>query len=435
MNKQNCNVTRRIRKKDAQKRIGNFIKSSKLFLKTVCPTSGTCIAFGKYTDELTRYFGGFTNFDYSVAPINRIGSVSSNGFVHEIEYERDGYKAHALLKSAQEKTSDNLVYEYLVGIKYINRKVNFFPCFVQTYGLFFYDKLVGWRTFRNNARLDKSSLKHLILQNSIDYVNACKKSKYASVLIQHIHKAKSILDMKLDLNFLKKDLLNILFIIYHALSSLSTTFTHYDLHANNILLYKPMDGKCIEYHYYYSDGTKNSFLCPYVPKIIDYGRSFFDNGNVNSKKIYEKICKVPQCKPTCGKNFGFKLLGYQEPELNSYMYSSEKNESHDLRLLYFISDKVRINFKKLDTELQDIFRKTRYGVGLDGPASIYGTREDLKMEPPQIHNVTGAFLALKKAIENKRVIDENNNNYASLPKIGDLHVYSDGRPMKYERTI
>ena len=105
MSKTNCNITRKIKKKDlenvAKKRIGNFMKKSKAFLQVVCPNSGICTAFGEHTKELNHFFKGFNDFQYANSPIKAIGAVSANGFVKEIEYERQIYKAHAILKSAQ----------------------------------------------------------------------------------------------------------------------------------------------------------------------------------------------------------------------------------------------------------------------------------------------------------------------------------------------
>jgi len=191
-----CNVTRRIKKQDikanAKKIVDRFIKRSGIFLKAICSDSGACIAFGRNADEITGYFNGFTDFTYANSPINGIGDPSNNGFVKEIEYERKGYKSHAILKSSMLASSDNLVYEYLVGIKYVNRILKSFPCFVQTYGLFFYNSEMYWRIMQNAVPIDKSLLKKLEIQNSIDYSQACIDSKYAAILIQHIKNARSI---------------------------------------------------------------------------------------------------------------------------------------------------------------------------------------------------------------------------------------------------
>ena len=448
MKKPDCNVTRRIIKKDlkthARKTIGRFIKNSGKFLQTICSDSGVCIAFGKNTDEITQYFKGFADFTYANSPIKKIGDPSNNGFVKEIEYEREGYKSHAILKSSVKPDSDNLVYEYLVGIKYINRILKSFPCFVQTYGLFFYNSEISWKIMKGTGPVHKSLLKTLNVQTTIDYSKACLESKYVAILIQHIKNAKS-LDSFIKpagySNFLKFDAIYILFIIYHALASLSTKFTHYDLHTGNVLIYEPVKDKYIQYHYHNSDGTITTFCSPYIPKIIDYGRSFFDNGNLNSRKIYDKLCKIKDCEK-CGDDYGFSWL---DPKPSYYISSSKKNESHDLRLLHIVNNRL---YKLYDTEpgfpvektfetLSNITKKVVYGVGIkDEDDKEFGTKENVSKGKYKIFNVTDAYNYFKTAIEKPDLIGENQARYSNvINKLGDLHVYDDGRPMKYEPMI
>ena len=447
MNKPKCNVTRRLKKSEVgtyyKNRISEAIKSSKLFLNKICPNTGRCLAFGTSTDKLTKYFNGFTKFDYVVSPIKRLGVASANGFIHEINYDKNGYKASSILKSAKTAESDNLVYEYLVGIKYINRKLKLFPCFLETYGLYYYDTPASWTMFKDTAQLNAVDLQHLVLQNNTSYVKACAESKYASCLIQHINKAPTIYELCMnDEEFITNELVFTLFIVYQALSSISATFTHYDLHYNNILLYKPkpLDDHYIEYYYHNNDGTSHSFYSMYIPKIIDYGRSFFDNGNVNSHTIYEKICNTRECDPKCGNDFG---LGWLDTVPYLTISSSKKNESHDLRLLSDL--KIKISAKKLPgnafKELQNLFKHLVYGVGLKGADAKYGSTENLtqtnftKGTYTPIYNVTGAFTALKYIVTDPDVLNENKNTYSTLTKLGDLHVYNNGRPMEYEKIV
>jgi len=437
MNKTNCTVSQRIKKRDvenvAKNRIQNFVKKSKTFLNIVCPDSGICIAFGNHTKELNAFFKGFTDFQYVKSPIKKIGEVSANGFVKEVEYEKEGYKAHAILKCTQKPNSDNLVYEYLVGIKYVNRILHSFPCFVETYGLYYFDKESNWKIMKDKGPVHYSNLKHLLPQANIDYVKACKESKYATILIQHIQHAKGFDTMMKNTTFIKNDLLYSLFIVYHALAFNSKTFTHYDLHTGNVLLYEPVNGKFIEYHYHNKNGTVITFFSPYIPKIIDYGRSFFDNGNVSSNKIYDKICSVKECDPDCGSKVGMVWL---DPEPYITISSSKKNESHDLRLLYSLKKSIEtmnVPTEKTFTETEKVLHKVVYGISLSKEDKEYGTKENLKMPSDKIYNVKGAYQALKQVIENPDVVTENQQNYSNMAnKLGDLHVYFDKRPMKYE---
>jgi hypothetical protein len=445
MKKPSCNVTRRIKKRDietdAKKTIGRFIQGSKKHLQYICSDSGICIAFGKKTEEINRFFKGFTDFTYARSPVKQIGKSSANGFVKEIAYEKEGYKAYAVLKSSQREESDNLVYEYLVGTKYVNRIMNRFPCFLETYGLYFYKDEPHWKLLNTYEPVNVSNLQRMELQSRINYSKACENSKHAAVLLQHIKGAMPISDFLATSNysrFIKNDLLYILFIIYHALSSISTHFTHYDLHDGNVLLYEPEKGKYIQYYYHHTDGSETVFYSPYIPKIIDYGRSYFNNGNVTSRKIYDRICKVNDCNPNCGQNQGFTWL---EPTPYYEISSSLKNESHDLRLMNIIRTHMEYLFDNHQTkpsdptvvELHNIVNYVTYGIGLDKSDETKGTEENLTISSPDIYNVSGAYLELKKGIQKLKVKSENERNYNQFANLlGVLHIYDDGRPMKYE---
>ena len=447
MKKPTCNVTRKIKKKDAAihatKVIENLVKRSKKHLQFICSDSGDCLAFGKNIAEINGFFKGFTDFTYALSPIKQIGAVSVNGFVKEITYEKEGYKANAILKSARKASSDNLVYEYLVGIKYVNRVMKYLPCFLETYGLYYYSSPLEWTIMSGTGPVHSSNLKKLELQSAIDYSRACRESKYAAVLIQHLKNARSmrhyISGNKYNL-FMKRDMLYVLFVIYHALSSISKTFAHYDLHDDNVLVYEPQKGKYIKYHYHHKDGTETTFHSPYIPKIIDYGRSFFDNGNLNARKIYDKIRLEKDCEPNAGENFGFSWLN---PKPFVTISSSKKNESHDLRLLKIVQGSIEhiiLNTSDPDpnestyVETEKLLSKIVYGVSIkESRQKGYGTKENLKITSRKIYNVNGAYLALKAVIQKPQLIAENDMNYFRPDDlIGTLHIYDDQQPMKYE---
>jgi hypothetical protein len=441
MKRPSCTITRKIKKKDevehARKRITNFVKRTKTFLQIVCSKSGECLNFGKNIGEISGIFKGFTGFEYAISPIKKLGSPSANGFVKEIEYDNNGYKAYAALKSSQRRKSDNLVYEYLVGVKFINRIIKRFPCFVETYGLYYYNSDEDRIAMSNTIHLNHTLLEKLELQNSINYKKACDNSILASVLIQHIHSAKPIrYYVNKYSQIIEFDLIYILFIIYHALASLKKQFTHYDLHDENVLLFEPNPNKYIHYKYHLLDGSLIEFYCRFIPKIIDYGRSFFDNGNINSKKIYDRVCK--EC-PNCGINSGFTWLN-PIPEYG--ISSQKKNESHDLRLLYMIS--LRLNKLENDptiikyhnfNELLKMFKKVIYGIGVPKLYKMYGTEEhlNLPLKGYIIGNVTDAYEYLKEMIAHPNAI-KTNKLYEESPhyqKSGTFHIYENGRAMEY----
>ena len=117
----------------ATQKISKFVKNSTRFLQVVCEYSGECLSFGNKVHEIVNYFDGFTNFKHVDNRVLAIGDVSSNGFVRQLQYTKNGYTAYSVLKSAADIDTDNLVYEYVVGIKFINRIIQQFPCLVNTY--------------------------------------------------------------------------------------------------------------------------------------------------------------------------------------------------------------------------------------------------------------------------------------------------------------
>jgi hypothetical protein len=148
---------KKIIEKTGVKKLATKIRSS--FLQSVCPDSGACISLGKERKKILDFFNGFTKFEY-LTNVQSIGKASSNGFVKELEYERDGYRAHAILKSSKTKDADNLMYEYFVG--YIINRVylNWSPCFIETYGRYKYKDLDAWRQVQavGSGKIDLNSM-------------------------------------------------------------------------------------------------------------------------------------------------------------------------------------------------------------------------------------------------------------------------------------
>ena len=123
-----------------------------------------------------------------------------------------------------------------------------------------------------------------------------------------------------------------------------------------------------------------------------------------------------------------------DPEPYLTISSSKKNESHDLRLLNKLKKEIlHVPDTESHIELDKILKRIVYGVGItEIKNKEYGTMEDLTISNTKIYNVKGAYASLKKAIENPEVVKENLMNFSSLKKIGDLHVYDNEEPMKYE---
>ena len=216
--------------------------------------------------------------------------------------------------------------------------------------------------------------------------------------------------------------------------TLSSHFTHYDLHTDNVLLYEPIKNGYITYNYYISFNGKISrvtFNSRYIVKLIDYGRSFYDANTVDdisdSSKVRNIICNVRKCDPKCGLKYGFVYLtNHGNLAKQFYVLSSKANPSHDLRLLSML--KQHLDYvDKLD--LKSFINKVVF-------KDEYGT-PDLRIKgyPTKINNVTDACLCLKDLINKKSYIDSNNKVYSGLTKIGEMHIHSDGTPLSYVSSL
>jgi hypothetical protein len=483
MRKSDCKVTKRIKKNEARKKIREFIlnkgrqtrnirniekmtkknNAKKIFkfikkvgekrttehLKSICSDSGVCIAFGNNREKINKFFDGFTDFDYVEPPIKRLGKPSNNGFVREIKYKKNDYVAYSVLKSSARSDSDNLVYEYIVG-EFINQQCKFYPCFLETYGFYFYKDREKWTHMKKTKLITSNVLKDsLDLQTNVDYAKMCKQSKYAAILIQHLKDANAIDDMvnnsSPDSNsFITEQLLYVLYQIYMPLAQLRNNFTQYDLHGGNVLVYEPIKGKHITYHYHVGSGQTVIFNSQYIAKIIDYGRSFFkykgQTGKDNSPDVYKKLCDEPKCisyGENCGVSQGFGWFSGPLSNENYFISSQVPNISHDLRLLYNITDAVKENnltHIPIVKELEDLLDSVQFGKGIRGDEKRFGTNVNKKLGfPNTINNVVDAERALREIImNNENAISYNESKYKIEDKIGDIHVYVDGSPMRFE---
>ncbi len=62
----------------------------------------------------------------------------------------------------------------------------------------------------------------------------------------------------------------------------------------------------------------------------------------------------------------------------------------------------------------------------------YGTEEKLASGLPlKINNVTDAYTEFERLVSDEWAGAYNDAQYAALDKLGDLHIYDDGRPMRY----
>lgn len=460
----------RVKKANATRKIKKFFKKHQNkrranFLKAVCSDADVCMAFGTEADKIKKHFDNFDNFDLLSKPAKQMGAVSANGFVKGLAYEKGGYVANAILKSSASINADNLLYEGLVG-KFLNKMGKQYPCFVETYGIYHYERTEpAYSEMKTNKETDASVLKVGLTKipavHPVHLGIACENSLYMAVLIQNLNDAKTINELLSDNNFISMDLLNVLYQVYMPLAMLSHEFTHYDLHYDNVLLYEPVKGKYIHYHYHMTDyvtgGPPNivSFKCKYIAKVIDYGRCYFEDKENpsftgSSSTLYTEVCAQKKCV-NCGNQQGFGWM--EKPKTkkllasNNFLCSQISNQSHDLRLLYMVSCELKRRMKEsfAHNSIVRVLDKINYGVGITlskedkitlkkNPNNwiYYGTQETLASGlPRRVNNVADAYSEIERVLSDSWAQASNNIYYTGVAKLGDLHIYDDGRPMRY----
>jgi len=361
----------------------------------------------------------FHNFNYMIRYTNLQSGM--NGAIVKIDYERQKYKSYAILKKILNANSDSLMYEYMVGRFFINNVYKKFPSFLQTYGFVNSDELES---------LKKQKVINLNESNLIDGLRlSCQNPSKILLLLENIDNPVSLFNKLTDEDigvqrFMEEELLKVLFQIFYTLHILKDVYTHYDLHTNNILLYEPIENSYIEYHYHFQEKII-TLKSRYIVKIIDYGRCYF-RGSITSEDIYREICRIKDCNngEKCGDMSGYNFL-QKKAEIKQYYYINSliMNHSHDLRLL---KDLLRIlPNKRLSSEIRKplsfILKKIKY-------SSEFGTPHlPTSGLPKKINNVSDAFLYIKDTILSLG----DSPSYEDLNKIGDLHVYDDGRDMEF----
>jgi hypothetical protein len=437
------------RKKISSHKIARFIHSNRTrknlsHLKVVCSDSDVCIAFGTEANKIKQHFEHFNNFALIRQPLRTFGSVSNNGFVKHLVFEKGDYVANAVLKSSVKVTSDNLLYEGMVGM-YLNKMGRQFPCFVDTYGIYKYNmNTPAYSEMMKRKLTPPGILTHgLTRLRNIDtaaIAESCANPRTMSVLIQYLKNAKTLKD-SLTPEFIHIDLMTTLFQVYLPLSIMKDEYTHYDLHHDNVLLYEPVVGKYIQYNYHFPDGRMIRFKSRYIVKIIDYGRSFFnddENETItgNSARLYTQLCR--SCV-RCGEDKGFPFFEKTNLANNYYICSQKKNVSHDLVLLnymrYFIKHIMysaqSVNELNRNPVFKQFIEKLHFG-NPQSNAFSYGTPEIVRSGlPAAINNVSDASAELENIIHNAMFSAYNDENYSNMDSLGELNVYTDGRPMRF----
>ena len=248
-----------------------------------------------------------------------------------------------------------------------------------------------------------------------------------SINVIFYFKKKTSIDYE---EFIEEELIYVLFQIYYSLYHLKDDFTHYDLHASNVLIYEPIPGSYIQYNYHHH-GEIISFNSRYIVKIIDYGRCYFNNGIIDSNDIYELVCSItPECD-NCGHDVGFKYLQHPSKVNSSFINSSISNQSHDLRLLYNIGSILHCETRTFRSNIASLFyeQKKQFMFLLNNIVyeNKYGTRNipDTGL-PHSIQNISDVLIYLTTMM-NEAIY----NNYDTMNLIGSLNIFGKSREMEF----
>jgi hypothetical protein len=395
--------------------------------------------------DIMTMFNKFNDFSMAVGQTD---NKVRNGFVSKIDYQNaEGTTFSAALKSMPEK--DNMTIEYLVGHFGVNKFIDKFPCFTYTCNLYYFMDNRTYTTLSHH-RMDATDISAMVTKYR--YLReACTNFGHECLLTQFIQ-GRELRKFYEDGHFVDNELLKVLFIIYQALNELRDNFTHYDLHPDNVLLFKLPNDEVFEYDY----GGDCTFKSPYLPKIIDYGRSFIKP----LKTVRDTLCSIVQCRrrgqpaefrnhlgeSTCELSKGLSWLAgpmSEDDEAKRYHINSTKpNRSHDLRLLksLLIYNKGRnfINQNSRD-HIKVFFRKVKFPLtriqGSDQEMA-YAVKENTTQVSGSIVNVMDAYSDLLRLVK---------THYSSQPYPGHrvhssqqypgqrVHrvVIRTGQPMQY----
>ena len=261
---------------------------------------------------------------------------------------------------------------------------------------------------------------------------SCVENKRLCVLIQHFDNFRSVFDeYEKNVSKTQLEIFNILYQVYFPLTILKDVYTHYDLHANNVFLYKPYEGKkYIQMRYHLLSGRVIEFPSEYIVKIIDYGRNYFDNGLTNTKKIIKDyICGNNLCDPECGDEVGYRAIqGDEYTAKYRTIFPNKKNISQDLR---FASHFYR--YLKTSKAFDTFFFGNKNGSTTIIETSQIGTPEKLGGDARNIHNIVNFRSFLETYID--QWYGQNGvgiKKYKTWKKKAIMDIYEDQRPYTFE---
>jgi hypothetical protein len=405
-------------------------------LNKLCPNIYDCISFGQEITRITNYFD-FSNFTHTKLPFKKLESSSGNGIIFLINNVRNGLTATSIMKTAGGTRSDNLLYEYIVGL-FINQVSLVLPCFIQTYDIYYIKDYEKYKKLKTNKKAQIINQRPASYFTKINYNNDtqfCKDNEYLALLIEYISSSSNIREeYKKNPNIKQFELLCILLQVYLPLSKIAYNYTHYDLHHENVLLYKLSDNTYYEYVFYYTDerGVKKEikFKTQYIVKIIDYGRSYFKylNDNTNNSEAILKFIQDTQTKEC--KNYNGHGLGWLYPRtyspcvpsIDGCINSGKSNISHDLRFAYYIFNAFYKQKFTMPANMPNFMKLLVTSLKSIKYEKVIGTFEQITPITDKIVNVIELAHSLEKCIDTREFIDVQNQTFLNFTNVGTLNV-------------
>jgi hypothetical protein len=397
-------------------------------LNKVCINANYCIPFGNYQDHINSYFNGFTKFDYLTKFPKELSS-GANGTVLLCEYDNQGYTSNTILKFSNNMQADNLLYEYFVGMTVINDLCKFFPCFLETYGLYkIRNNAVGQRLKNDNTHeIDINVLKDgmaLIPVSSKNTSNiiqqyikeSCIDSTDMVIMTQFIQ-GISFGDLfelkKQDSYFFSVELANILYQIYVPLFTCQKMFIHNDLHLENVIVHQLPSNQYITLRFYFEE-QEVIIKTQYIAKIIDYGRCY----TRRTETYYQNICKARQCivpGENCGESKGYSFFDPVLSANNYYISARTPNISHDLRFINSIKNLPGKFSGMGGNEMRRLLAKVKYDHRFGTPPVVSCARNELC-------NVTSVAVSLSTYVREHSHKIHMNSHTRSKESIGVLDI-------------
>jgi hypothetical protein len=396
--------TQKRKKEGKQAKVNVTRKKVQRSVPFKCRTLVDCLIFMQESKKILSFFNNFNNLEYFLhsEPLN-VKITHTQGYIHLVTFIRNQISIQTLLKIPKARTSDNMFYEYSVGM-YINTLLTKYPCFIRTYGL-----------YKNRYKKDNDETNYI---EDITRVNITPKiyeltcRERLTIMIEYI---ESIPFIKYIIKNHKRpsyasNITQILFQVYGPLTAIGDSFTHYDLHAGNVLLYTIPNKQYINMEYRYDTHTV-AFKTTVIAKIIDYGRAHCPQ----SEHIAAEVCKESQCdaRRNCGQEFGFYFLSKHKKKAK-WIDSYKINKSHDLRLAHSIKETL-----PEDEPIHNLLHTIQYREEI-------GTPEILRDTPNKTYNIDGFLPKLTAITLSPAFLNQNKHYHKSKTCKGTMITYMTG---------